>query len=110
MHCAMYKVFQGAQVRIAKKWFFRVQKEKKFQKQLIKQLRCTRVQLNKEKEISWRAGALEKDLERKDGVIHANNAEIEEKNQELEAKDLEITDLKSDLKDILEEKRALECK
>ena len=36
MHCAMYKVFQGAQVRIAKKWFFRIQKEKKLHKQLIK--------------------------------------------------------------------------
>ena len=41
-------------------------------------------------------------------MIEANNKEIEQKVQELAAKDEEIADLKSDLKDIHEEKLALE--
>ena len=107
-HCAMYKVFLSGEARNATKWHLRVQKEKRAHQQTVKFLRVARKQLKEEKLKSWKADAASKDLARKDEVIEANNKEIEQKVQELAAKEEQIADLKSDLKDIHEEKLALE--
>ena len=86
-HCAMWGVFKAARYRIIKKWFWRLERARKKNRTTEKWVSKLRQDLKKEKLRSRKLDYMSK---------------IEGQQRQ------EISDLKSDLRNALEEKRLLE--